>query len=113
MVATYWFVAQKTAKGLTVWDPVTTPLQVNPTRISKVNTGLQFATLALGIVHPVIVDAASSVAVGTETTYLALVLGTLSGPALPTLCWITGATTIISVGSYVVGRSAFTNVRRK
>jgi hypothetical protein len=113
MVATYWFVAQKTAKGLTVWDPVTTPLQVNPTRVSKVNTGLQFATLALGIVHPVIVEATLSVAAGTETTHLALVLSTLAGPALPTLCWITGATTIISVGSYVVGRSAFTNVRRK
>lgn len=118
MTATYLYVAQKTAGG-TVWDPTTTPLQVNPTLISKVNTALQFVTLAVGIAHPALVAAAQAATMATATAAATtpehvvalapMMVAVLAGPALPALCWLTGATTLASFGSYV-GHSAFTEV---
>ena len=34
------------------YDPVVTPLKVNPTNLSKANTAFQFITLGVGIVYP-------------------------------------------------------------
>jgi cardiolipin synthase len=85
-VGAYSYVARNTLQGKPVMDPLTTPLKVNPTVMSKVNTGLQFATLSLGIllpIHP-----------GVES-------------GLVSLCWLTGLTTIASGFSYL-GYSAFT-----
>lgn len=90
---------------MAVWDPITTPLQVNPTTISKVNTALQFATLAVGIAHPVLVSS------NNESAFF-LVQLLAAEPVLPALCWLTGATTLASLGSYI-GHSAFSEVVRK
>lgn len=78
-----------------VADPLTTPLKINPTQTSKVNTALQFATLALGIVTPL--------------------YPSLFTDPLWALCWVTGGTTVASACSYV-GYSAFSesgNVHNK
>lgn len=80
----YWHVASQTDADRRVIDPLTTPLKVHPTTVSKINTGLQFATLAVGIVHPIVA----------------------LPEVLEALCWVTGATTIASGLSYV-GYSAF------
>ena len=69
-----------------VVDPLTVPLKVNPTLTSKINTALQFVTLSVGIVHPLVP----------------------LPEALTLLCWTTGATTLASAFSYV-GYSAFTD----
>ena len=58
----------------------TKPLTVTPTTLGKANTGLQFATLAVGIISPVVT--------------------TLPPSLLPSLCWVTGITTVGSVLSY-------------
>jgi len=94
MTATYRYVQTRTKAGHAVSDPITTPLQVNPTTIAKVNTALQFGTLALAIVHP-------ALQVGVDAS---VVMQVLAGPALPALCWVTGATSLGSFASY-----AFTN----
>jgi cardiolipin synthase (CMP-forming) len=60
----------------------TKPLTVTPSLLGKVNTGLQFTTLLVGILTPVTV---------------------LPPTLLPGLCWVTGATTIGSVLSYTGG----------
>ena len=78
-VGTYWHVKAQLPHATSVWhviDPVTVPLQVHPTVTSKVNTGLQFATLAVAL---------------------------YGGPStlLTTLSWVTGTTTILSVASYL------------
>jgi hypothetical protein len=115
MTATYMHVKQKTeatvGKDAVVWDPITTPLQVNPTTISKVNTALQFVTLAVGIAHPALLAvAATAAATGDTTTPTAVMLQHLAtAPILPALCWLTGATTLASFGSYLE-HSAFTEV---
>ena len=80
MTATYWHVKAAIPNVKSVWqviDPVSVPLQVIPTQTSKLNTGLQFATLATAL---------------------------YAGPSsvvLTTLSWVTGTTTILSVASYV------------
>mmetsp|Transcript_863 Transcript_863/g.1373 ORF Transcript_863/g.1373 Transcript_863/m.1373 type:complete len:335 (-) Transcript_863:19-1023(-) len=84
-VATYMYVRSNTKKGQRVIDPVTTPLKVEPTLISKVNTVFQFLTLTVGLVQPIY---------GMPTEYL---MG---------LCWLTGGTTLASGLSYV-GNDAF------
>jgi cardiolipin synthase len=76
MGETYRFVARQTNM---------TPLQVHPTNTSKINTALQFMTLAAAMVHPT-ADPAPL--------------------ALQGLCWVTGATTLASAWSYV-GYTAF------
>lgn len=83
----YLYVARNTASGRTVMDPWTTPLKVNPTATSKVNTALQFGTLSLAILVPMHPE--------LET-------------ALATLCWGTGLTTVASGFSYL-GYSAFSD----
>lgn len=78
MVGTYLYVRQQ-KQDKSIWqvmDPGTVPLQVHPTWTSKLNTGLQFATLAT-----------------------ALYAGPC--PAITTLSWITGTTTVLSVASYL------------
>jgi len=111
MTATYQYVAQQTstarqqrakeqqqqqqqfsqtedadADDYYVADPLTVPLKVNPTWTSKINTALQFVTLSVGIVHPLVP----------------------LPEALTILCWTTGGTTLASALSYV-GYSAFTD----
>lgn len=53
VVGTYIVVSGRTKRGDFVIDPSTTPLQVSATNISKLNTALQFLTLAIGVVQPV------------------------------------------------------------
>jgi cardiolipin synthase len=81
----YLYVARNTASGMTVTDPLTTPLKINPTVTSKINTAFQFATLSVGILYP---------------------LYPVLSDGLTALCWITGATTCASGFSYL-GYSAF------
>ena len=78
VLGTYWHVKAQTPGARHVWqviDPVNVPLQIHPTTTSKVNTGLQFTTLAA-----------------------ALYVGPTS--LLTGLSWITGTTTVLSVASY-------------
>ncbi|KAL7556852.1 hypothetical protein ACA910_016324 [Epithemia clementina (nom. ined.)] len=60
-------------------DPLRVSLKVKPTRTSKVNTALQFATLGMAIVHP---------------------LYNLD-PYLSYLSWTTAGTTILALFSYI------------
>lgn len=53
VVATYLHVRSKTENGNWVIDPVTTPLEVKPSTIGRINTALQFGTIAVGLVQPV------------------------------------------------------------
>jgi phosphatidylglycerophosphate synthase len=78
MTATYLHVSTQTRKGNIVVDPLTVPLKVEPTVTSKINTGLQFLTLSVGILHPIY---------------------HMEG-ALISLSWITGGTTVASCFSY-------------
>ncbi|CAJ1965553.1 unnamed protein product [Cylindrotheca closterium] len=66
------------------------PLEVHPSKIGKLNTALQFATLGVGIISPI---------------------SAFSPTILNTLCWTTAATTVGSVISYA-GHSAI-NQRSK
>jgi len=84
VIATYHTVSQVTKEGQAVTDPSRTPLKVEPTMISKVNTVLQFVTLGTGIMQPL---------VGIPPN---AILG---------LCWITAGTTISSALSYYDGAS--------
>eukprot|EP00957_Ditylum_brightwellii_P057512 4360669-Ditylum_brightwellii.AAC.1 len=54
VIATYHTVSQVTKEGQAVTDPSRTPLKVEPTMISKVNTVLQFVTLGTGIMQPLV-----------------------------------------------------------
>lgn len=77
--ATYIYVAQRTPDAQTVWsvmDPVRTPLRVSPTWTSKLNTGLQFVTLATGLAYGA------------------------GSPLVTALCGATAVTTVASVASY-------------
>ena len=60
----------------------TKPLTVTPTVLGKANTGLQFATLWIGILTPVV---------------------DFPDVLLPSLCWVTGFTTVASTLSYQGG----------
>mmetsp|Transcript_13789 Transcript_13789/g.14898 ORF Transcript_13789/g.14898 Transcript_13789/m.14898 type:complete len:305 (-) Transcript_13789:143-1057(-) len=72
----------------------TKPLTVTPSTLGKINTGLQFATLAVGILTPVI-------------PYY------LSEPfLLQSLCWVTGTSSIVTVISYM-GQGGFTRGSRE
>lgn len=53
VLATYWYTSSQTRPGAFVMDPVTVPLQVEPTGISKVNTAFQFLTISVGLIQPV------------------------------------------------------------
>lgn len=53
MAGTYIYVRANTGNGNWVADPITTPLKVEPTNISKINTGLQFLTLSIGLLQPI------------------------------------------------------------
>ena len=46
------FVRSQSQDNNHAFDPTVTPLRVNPTNMSKVNTGLQFVTLGAGIIYP-------------------------------------------------------------
>jgi cardiolipin synthase len=78
MTATYLHVSAQTREGKNVVDPLTVPLKLEPTVTSKINTGLQFLTLSVGIFHPIY---------------------HMEG-ALISLSWITGGTTVASCFSY-------------
>jgi phosphatidylglycerophosphate synthase len=68
MIATHQYVAQNTSPGMAVMDPVTVPIQVIPTTLSKINTGLQFITLVIGIVAVPLPDTVLVVAATTSET---------------------------------------------
>jgi hypothetical protein len=145
MIATHQFVAQHTNPGMAVMDPVTVPIRVIPTTLSKINTAFQFITLVVGIVAippPIMAVAVSSTTdTSSMTTIVTSTIETLTetfstnldddchsnvNPTnwhnfdnlflleriyitdhiLPSLCWITGTTTIGSSLSYY-GHSAF------
>jgi len=84
VVTSFVFVANRTEGGGSVINPSTTPLKVQPSTISKVNTVLQFLTISGGIAQPL---------VGLHPN---IVLG---------LCWITGGTTVLSGLGYIGGKS--------
>ena len=84
IVTAFVFVANRTKGGESVINPETTPLKVQPSTISKVNTVLQFVTISGGMAQPL---------VGLDPN---IVLG---------LCWITGGTTILSGLGYLGGKS--------
>jgi len=67
----------------------TKPLTVTPSTLGKANTGLQFATLAIGIVAPVVPPEL------------------LQAVVLQSLCWVTGASSIITTLSYAAGGQGF------
>jgi phosphatidylglycerophosphate synthase len=89
-------------------DPLSTPLKVEPTATSKINTALQFVTLATALVHPLCVSGVDVVAGGGVEASTIAAISLCVDPALFYLCWITGGTTILSVFSYA-GYSAFTD----
>jgi len=60
----------------------TKPLTVTPTFLGKANTGLQFATLSIGVLSPVL---------GPDI---------IPPEMLSKLCWLTGITTVASLFSY-------------
>jgi hypothetical protein len=97
LVTATWMYVKRAQKDATVdlLDPVHSPIHIQPTTISKVNTALQFVTLAAGIVVQQPAEAGSTLAF-------------LADPVVPALCWITGGTTVASALSYV-GHSAFSN----
>jgi hypothetical protein len=79
--------------GNIVVDPVTTPFQVKPTTISKLNTCLQFVTLFLAMLQPLACTA-------------------LPPGVLEASCYITGITTICSGYSYIGGASLMASGNR-
>ena len=105
MTATYRHVAAQTRAHHVVMDPFTTPLKINPTQISKINTALQFLTVGVAIFmgNTDIVGAVGGVSGGgvvdTSSWQTNIVV-------LEPLCWLTGTTTILSAGSYI-GYSGF------
>jgi hypothetical protein len=132
MIATHQYVAENTNPGMSVMDPVTVPIQVIPTTLSKINTTFQFITLVAGIIsiepmidsHFTLIDETTTDAVLTGTHTAADTISNwykldwllvhrmyISDTILPTLCWITGATTIGSSLSYY-GHSAFISTKR-
>ena len=46
------FVRSQSQDNTHAFDPTVTPLRVNPTMVSKINTALQFLTVGVGIVYP-------------------------------------------------------------
>ena len=84
IVTSFVFVANRTKGGESVINPETTPLKVQPSTISKVNTIFQFLTISGGMAQPLI---------GLDPN---IVLG---------LCWITGGTTVLSGLGYIGGKS--------
>lgn len=52
-LGTYRYVAGMTEREKFVANPGTTPLKVSATKISKVNTGLQFVTLSAALLQPI------------------------------------------------------------
>jgi len=75
----------------------TTTLSQNKTKkniaISKVNTALQFTTIAIAIMHPIICIH------GNQPIFLE--------QSFTVLCWVTGGTTLVSGWGYL-GYSGFT-----
>jgi len=67
----------------------TKPLTVTPSALGKATTGLQFATLALGILTPVVPPEL------------------LKPIILESLCWVTGTSSIITTISYARGGTGF------
>jgi phosphatidylglycerophosphate synthase len=136
MIATHQYVAQNTTPGMAVMDPVTVPIQVIPTTISKINTALQFITLVVAITTIIPATDTTLTSMATIATTIETpseLLGTIDknyynmndwflveriymkDTILPILCWITGGTTIGSSLSYY-GHSAFissTNIPTK
>ncbi|GAX29087.1 cardiolipin synthase [Fistulifera solaris] len=85
-LVTLWLCKDLVLIGATyqIWQqqPAGAPLlEVHPTLISKLNTTLQFATLTTCLFHPWIVDS------------------TLE-PVLQSLWWMTGTTTLLTMGDY-------------
>ena len=73
----------------------TKPLTVTPSLLGKANTGLQFATLAIGILTPVV-----------PPEYLQPFV-------LQSLCWVTGASSIGTTLSYATGGKGFKYTSKK
>ena len=111
MGATYLLVRSETkSDGRFVVDPVNTPLKVEPTNISKVNTVFQFLTLGSRN------DSASlwrssrhsrDIVVSLCMLWRVLLLRHFTSSKYLHLLrsWITGGTTIASAYSYVGGKS--------
>lgn len=80
VLGSFWYVfGQQRQRPRRQKSTIIPSFQVRPTRISKLNTGLQFITLSVGILHPL---------VGLQDV-------------LTILCWTTGATSVASLVSYL------------
>ena len=95
----YWFVAQKNAengnaKRAAVMDPLRTPLKLQASMLSKVNTTLQIGLIALGIASQV-----PSIALPPEL--------------MTSLVWITAGTTVGSTIGYLDGSALKRSGNRK
>ena len=73
----------------------TKPLTVTPSLLGKANTVLQFATLAIGILTPVV-----------PPEYLQPFV-------LQSLCWVTGTSSIVTTLSYAAGGKGFKYTSKK
>jgi cardiolipin synthase len=87
-IGTYYFNSKMTKSGESVIDPARTPLEIEPSFTSKVNTVLQFVTLAAAMTEP---------------------LSGLSHDIVIKLCWLTAGTTAASGLSYIDGKSMITS----
>jgi phosphatidylglycerophosphate synthase len=117
MGGTYIYVRSNTRQGNWVVDPITTPLKVEPTNISKINTGLQFLTVSIGLLQPTHSFLAPEVLLSLWCVMCFYVLfhskfhfiNTLTQYDCPLqhYSWLTGGTAIASMFSYG-SMSAFT-----
>ena len=82
---TWVYIKRMTKDGEAVMDPSKTPVQAEPSHISKINTALQFLTIASGMTQSVFLFPSDSVLTG--------------------LCWTTAGTTIASGFTYLGGNA--------
>jgi cardiolipin synthase len=90
-------------KGYNVVDPSRTPLKIEPSMISRVNTVLQFGSIWGGV---------SMAAFGDISTLGQISLGTLSFTPIEGICYVASGTTVLSGLGYLDG-SAMTKSDNK
>mmetsp|Transcript_6610 Transcript_6610/g.9664 ORF Transcript_6610/g.9664 Transcript_6610/m.9664 type:complete len:338 (-) Transcript_6610:336-1349(-) len=96
LAATYYHVRLATKDdGRPVIDPARTPLKVEPTNVSKMNTVLQFFSMAIAIAQPML----------GNYEYFSGVDADLASNVFNSFCWLTVGTTLISGVQYSDGSS--------
>jgi len=87
-------------RGHNVIDPGRTPLRIQPTALSKLNTVLQFGTIGVALALGLELEP-GTIAIGIETEYFSLPLDRI----VEGMCWMTAFTTVGSGISYLDGAS--------